>query len=181
MSFEEKKIKSDFVYNGPLLHVYHDTVILPNGKQARRDLIRHLGAVCIIPLTDNNEVYIEHQFRYPLAKEITELPAGKLDSKDEDPLEAAKRELQEETGLTASDWQFIGLYHPAAAYTDEKIYMYIARGLKQGERHLDEDEFLSVEPMPLDKLVSMVMDGTITDGKTQVGLLKAANMVKENK
>lgn len=178
MNLEEKKTDSKEVYHGPLLHVFHDTVELPNGKESGRDLIRHIGAVAILPVTDKNEIYIEHQFRYPLGKEIIEIPAGKLDSKDEDPLEAAKRELREETGITAKNWKLLGLYHPAAAYSDEKIYMYVATDLSIGKTDLDEDEFLTVEKVPLEKLVDMVMDGTITDGKTQVGILKLSCLNK---
>lgn len=178
MNLEEKQIKSEMVYDGPLLKVYHDTVKLPNGRESGRDLIHHLGAVCIIPVNEKKEIYIEHQFRYPLNREIVELPAGKLDYKEEDPLEAAKRELREETGITAGNWKFIGLYHPAAAYTDEKIHMYIATDLTQGERDLDEDEFLTVEPVAMEKLKQMVLDGEITDGKTQVGILKACELFK---
>lgn len=178
MDLEEKKLTSEFVYDGPLLKVYHDTISLPNGKEAGRDLIRHLGAVCVIPLTEDNKVYIEHQFRYPLNQVVTEIPAGKLDYKGEDPLEAAKRELREETGLVAQKWTFLGLYYPAPAYSDEKISMYMAQDLSQGERDLDDDEFLTVETVELDKLVQMVMDGTITDGKTQIAVLKAAQWIE---
>lgn len=177
MNFEEKKITSDFKYDGPLLKVYHDRVLLPNGKETGRDVIRHIGAVCIIPVTDDNKIYIEHQFRYPINQEIIEIPAGKLDYKDEDPLEAAKRELREETGLSASNWQFLGLYYPAAAYSDEKIHMYMATGLTQGETDFDDDEFLTVEPVSIDTLIQQVLDGKITDGKTQLGILKAAKII----
>ena len=108
---------------------------------------------------------------------ITEIPAGKLDSFTEDRLSAAKRELEEETGYTATEWIDIGDYYPAAAYCDERITLYLARGLSLGQRHLDEDEFLNFEAIPLSQLVEEVMAGRITDGKTQVAVLKAARIL----
>lgn len=174
----EKSVASKSVYEGFILHVKEDDIELPNGKPAKRELIRHIGAVCVVPVTDNNEIIVERQFRYPINQVITEIPAGKLDSMDEDRLEAAKRELKEETGYEADEWTDIGLYYPAAAYSDEKITMYMAKGLHKGEQKLDEDEFLDVKLIPVDTLVDMIMKGEITDGKTQVAVLKVANLLK---
>jgi ADP-ribose pyrophosphatase len=120
---------------------------------------------------------VERQFRYPLGQVITEIPAGKLDSSTEDVLEAAKRELREETGLTADRWTELGLYYPAAAYSDEVITMYLAQGLHRGARELDADEFLDVELLPMEQLIRDIMDGKVPDGKTQVAVLKAARML----
>ena len=173
----EIKTASEEIYDGVILHVYKDSVMLPNGKPAGRELIRHVGAVGIVPLTEDGRVYIERQYRYPLDMVITEIPAGKLDSKSEDRLEAAKRELREETGITADEWTDMGVYYPAAAYTDEKITLYLARGLHLGEQKLDDDEFLNIEAVPLSQLVDEVMSGEISDGKTQVAILKAARMM----
>lgn len=169
----EVKTDSEEIYDGVILHVYKDTVTLPNGKPAGRELIRHVGAVGIVPVTDDGKVIVERQYRYPLDSVITEIPAGKLDSKAEDRLSAAKRELREETGITADEWTDMGVYYPAAAYTDEKITLYLARDLHFGQQDLDDDEFINIEAVPLDKLVNDVMSGEITDGKTQVGILKA--------
>lgn len=169
----EVQTGSEEIYDGVILHVYKDTVTLPNGKPAGRELIRHVGAVGIVPVTDDGKVIVERQYRYPLDSVITEIPAGKLDSKSEDRLSAAKRELREETGITADEWTDMGVYYPAAAYTDEKITLYLARGLHFGQQDLDDDEFINIEAVPLDELVNDVMSGEITDGKTQVGLLKA--------
>ena len=173
----EVQTASEKIYDGVILHVYKDTVTLPNGKPAGRELIRHVGAVGIVPMTEDGKVYIERQYRYPLDAVISEIPAGKLDSKDEDRLAAAKRELKEETGITADEWTDLGIYYPAAAYTDEKITLYLARGLHFGEQKLDDDEFLNIEAIPLSQLVDEVMTGKITDGKTQVAILKAAKMI----
>lgn len=165
------------VYHGPLLHVYHDRVILPNGNETGRDYIKHLGAVCVVPVTDDNKVVVERQFRYPTDKVFTEIPAGKLDSAEEDRLDAAKRELMEETGYTADEWTWIGDLYSAVAYSNELISMYLARSLHKGERHLDADEFLNVALVPIEELVKQVMDGEITDAKTQAGILKAARIL----
>ena len=173
----EIRKNSEMIYDGVILHVYKDTVTLPNGKEAGRELIRHVGAVGIVPMTDDGKVYVERQYRYPLDMVITEIPAGKLDSKAEDRLIAAKRELKEETGITADEWTDLGEYYPAAAYTDEKLTLYLARKLHFGEQKLDDDEFLNIEAVPLAQLIDEIMSGKITDGKTQVALLKAAKII----
>ena len=173
----EKQLTSEDIFNGIILHVKRDTVELSNGNSTIREVIRHIGAVCVIPVTENNEVIVERQYRYPLDRVILEIPAGKLDAPDEDRLSAIKRELMEETGYTADEWTEIGDFHPAPAYSDEYITMYLARGLHKGERHLDDDEFLDVYTVPLKDLVDEVMAGRISDAKTQVAILKAARIL----
>lgn len=173
----EKKILSDEIYDGAIMHVFRDTVTLPDGKKAYRELIRHVGAVCIIPVTDDNRVIVERQFRYPIDKVITEIPAGKLNFPEENRLEAAKRELLEETGICADIWTDLGVFYPAAAYSDEKITMYLARGLHFGESRPDEDEFLTLCTVPLAELLCDVTAGKITDAKTQLAVLKAARIL----
>ena len=180
MSLVEEKISGKDVFDGKILHVQKDTVLLPNGKTATREVIRHVGAVGIVPVTDDGCVVVERQFRYPMNQIITEIPAGKLDSKEENCLEAAKRELREETGYTADNWINLGLYFPAAAYSDEVLTIFLATRLHKGERRLDEDEFLEVEEIPIETLIQKVMDGEIPDGKTQVGILKASVFLAGN-
>lgn len=177
-NLREVKTDSQEIFDGAIVHLFKDTVTLPNGHPASREVIRHIGAVAVVPLTDDGKVIVEKQFRYPLDQVITEIPAGKLDSFTEDRLAAAQRELQEETGYTAKEWTLLGDFHPTAAYCDEKITLYLARGLQLGERNLDEDEFLNVEAVPLEDLVEDVMAGRITDGKTQVAILKVAHLLK---
>ena len=169
----EVKTGSETIYDGKILHVRKDTVLLPNGKNSTREHIVHLGAVCIVPVTEDGRVYMERQFRYPLDAVISEIPAGKLDSIEEDRLDAAKRELREETGLSAEHWTDMGLYYSAAAYSNEKITMYLAEGLHQGEQEFDDGEFLNIELVPIEELVEKILAGEITDGKTQAALLKA--------
>ena len=175
---EETELSSEVKYDGALLHIRRDTVRLPNGKTATREYNIHYGAVCIIPLLENGDVLLERQYRYPLREVITEIPAGKLDAPDEDPLEAATRELREETGATAADWHALGLFCPTGADSTERIYMYLARGLTFGARELDEDEFLNVFRMTLDELVDKVLAGEIPDAKTQAAALRAKLMLE---
>lgn len=178
-NLQEIQVSSETIYDGNVLHVREDMVELPNKNLASRELIRHIGAVCVIPVTDDGRVIVERQFRYPVNRVILEIPAGKLDSADEDRLEAAKRELREETGMTAEKWTDIGEYLPAPAYSDERITMYLATGLHSGEQDLDDDEFLEVFRVPLKELVDDVMAGKISDGKTQIAVLKAWEIMKE--
>ncbi len=169
----EQQISSKEVYKGKLLWIFEDQVTLPNGSLASREIMKHNGASAIVPLTDDGKVIMERQFRYPLGKVITEIPAGKLDGPDEDRLEAAKRELKEETGITADNWVSLGDFYPSVAYTTECISLFLAYGLHQGERKLDEDEFLNIEAIPLQSVVQDIMDGKIADGKTVAAILKA--------
>lgn len=142
----ETKLTSEKIYSGCILDFYRDTVRLPNGGTAPRELTRHVGAVCIVPLLDDGRVIVERQFRYPVNEVITEIPAGKRDSRDEAPDDAARRELREETGITARELIPLGPFYPAAAYSDEVIWMYLARGLTFGEQQLDDDEFSIFRP-----------------------------------
>ena len=178
-NLNEVTLTSEEIYDGQVVHLYKDTVELPNGRCATREVIRHVGAVAIVPMTDDGKVVVERQFRYPMDEVITEIPAGKLDSKEEDKLSAAKRELEEETGYLAKEWIELGDFVPTVAYCDEVITLYLARGLYKGVRNLDEDEFLNVRLMGLDELVKEVMDGKILDGKTQVAALKAYYYLNE--
>jgi len=168
----ETQLNSRDIFEGKILHVKLDTVQLPNGAEATREIIRHVGAVCVLPLTADGKVVVERQFRYPMNEVTTEIPAGKLDSPDEDPFEAIKRELREETGATADKWTCLGPFYPAAAYSDERIWMYLAEDLHFGQQDLDKDEFLDVELVPLETLVEQVMAGQIPDAKTQTAVMR---------
>jgi len=177
----EKQIKREEIYDGAVLHVVKDTIELPNGKQGIREFCLHVGAVCILPLLPDGSVIMERQFRYAHNRVFFEIPAGKLDSKDEDPLEAAKRELREETGATAGKITFLGELDTSPALLDEKIHMYLAEDLTFGDRDLDDDEFLDVERVPLADLYQMVMKGEIKDAKTQIAVLKVWELKKMKK
>ena len=175
MLFEET-VSSKTVFDGRLLHVYEDVVRLADGKEKTREYIRHRGAACVLPLTEENEVYLVRQFRYPFHAVLTEAPAGKIDS-GETPLDAAKRELKEETGLLADEWTDLGGLYTSVAYSDEFIGLYLARGLHQDAQTPDEGEFLTVEKRPLAEVVEMVMAGEIRDPKTQLAVLKTARLL----
>ena len=169
----ERQLDSKLIFDGRILHVYDDAVALPNGHTASRELIRHVGAVCVIPVLDDGRVVVERQFRYPVGRVLTEIPAGKLDSPDEDPEEAARRELREETGYTCDELIPLGAFYPAPAYSSEKIHMYLARGLHKGDQDLDPDEFLNVKRIPLKSLARQALLGQLPDIKTQAAVLRA--------
>ena len=173
-SLRERQTASELKFDGKILHLYRDDIELPNGKPAEREVIRHVGAVCVIPVADDGMAVMERQDRYPIDEVILEIPAGKLDSKEEDHESAARRELEEETGYQAEKLIPLGKFYPACAYSDETIWMYLAKGLKMGDRHPDVDEFLDVELIPLKDLVTEVLAGRIPDAKTQIAILKAA-------
>ena len=172
MELEEKKLSSEEIFDGVAIHLFRDEILLPNGNKGVREVIRHPGAVCVIPVTDDGDVIFVNQFRYAFNKVTLEVPAGKLE-KGEDPLEAAMRELSEETGIEANRIIPMGALYTTPALMDEIIYMYIATELTQGEQHLDEDEFVNAVKIPLSKAVDMVMSGEIRDSKTQTMILKA--------
>jgi ADP-ribose pyrophosphatase len=164
---KEIQVDSSLVYDGHFLKVQRDQVCLPDGKHSFREYIKHPGAVVILPLFDDGSVLLERQFRYPLNQVFIEYPAGKIDP-NEDPLECAKRELQEETGYTAKDWHFVCTIHNAIAYSDEHLDIYLARGLTAGESKLDEGEFLETFKASVSDILAWIQEGKITDVKTVI-------------
>lgn len=168
VNLTETRIDGGMVYEGHFLKVQRDTIELPDGKRTAREYILHPGAVVILPLLDDGKVLLERQFRYPLHDVFIEFPAGKIDP-GEDPLDCAKRELMEETGYTATDWQFVSTIHNAIAYSDEHLDLYLARGLTQGEQKLDDGEFLELFTATIDELLQWVREGKVTDVKTIIG------------
>ncbi len=172
MNLDEKKVKSNLLYDGRIIKLYNDQILLPNEKTAFREYVKHPGGVCVVPITEENEILLVRQYRYPYSKQVVEIPAGKRDSAFEDTLEGGKRELKEELGVEAKNFVFLGEFYPTPGYTDEVIYMYAATGLSFSESSPDEDEFVKAEKYPLDTLVQMIMSGQIKDGKTQAAVLK---------
>ncbi len=177
--FLEQTVASHLLYDGAILHVYRDDITLPDGKPAFREYNRHVGAVCVIPVTDEGEVICVRQYRYAVGDILLEIPAGKLDYAGEDPRSAALRELKEETGAVCGKLTELGLYLGSPAILDEKIHMYLAEELTFGNTDPDEDEFIETVRLPLDELVDMVMRGEIPDGKTQIAALRAQKLRKE--
>ncbi len=174
----ETTLTTKTLFTGKVLTLTLDTVALDNGSEASREVIRHKGACCVIPITEQGEVICVRQYRYPYAEELIEIPAGKLDP-NESPETCARRELKEETGATAQKLTYLGCYYGSPAILDERIHMYLAEDLTFGEQHLDEDEFLSVERYPIETLVNLILEGRIPDGKTQAAVLRAYLMRRE--
>ena len=168
----EKPTDSELIYDGRIIHVFRDAAELPNGESATREVVRHVGAVCVVPLTDDGEVVLVRQFRYPFGRLLLEIPAGKLDSRDEQPELAARRELEEETGLTCTELVHIGDLYSTPGFCDEVIHMYCARGLHRGTAHPDDDEFIDTVQLPISTVKDMILEGCISDSKTQTAILK---------
>ncbi len=177
MDFTEKPLKQDYLYRGKIVNLRVDDAELPDGTTALREVVEHPGGVCVAALTDKEELLFVEQFRYPYMETVLELPAGKLEY-GEDPFEAGKRELLEETGAAAKNYRDLGKLYPTPGYCGEIIHMYLAENLTFSEQHLDEDEFLEVRRIPLETAFQMVMRNEIRDSKTQVGILKTYQLIK---
>ncbi len=178
MDLTEKTRKQTDIYNGRIIHVRVDDVALPDGRPAKREVVDHPGGVCIAALTDKQELLFVEQFRYPYKEVVLELPAGKLEY-GEDPLEAGKRELREETGAAASEYRSLGELYPSPGYCGEIIHLYLATGLAFSAQDPDDDEFLELRRIPLTEAYGMVMRNEIADAKTQVGILKTYHILEE--
>ncbi len=164
----ETRIEGGVVYDGHFLKVERDKIRLPDGSTSHREVVRHPGAVVILPLLPDGRVLLERQFRYPNAQVFIEFPAGKIDPGEEH-LACAKRELEEETGYTAGKWRFVCTIHNAIAYSDEHLELFLAEDLVAGEQKLDQGEFLETFTATVPELLGMVKRGEITDVKTIIG------------
>ena len=168
----ETKIESQQIFSGKILNVRLDRVVLPNGKEATREVVGHPGAVAVVPVTDDGRVILVRQYRYPVEEILLEIPAGKLD-RGEDPDDCARRELEEETGFVAGSLEKLTSFYTAPGFTDEKIHLYIARELVQVVQKLDGDEFIDVEFYSAQTLKELVASNAIKDAKTLIGLFMA--------
>ncbi len=171
MNLEEKKISEEYIFKGKIINVRVDDAKVPDGSVHKREVVEHNGGVCVVPVTDKNEVITVKQFRYPYMEVVKEIPAGKRDG-NEEPLKCGIRELKEETGCTAERFEFLGELYPSPGYCGEIIYMYAAFGLQYGDTNPDEDEFLLIEKTPIKDLVDEIISGKIKDAKTQAAVLK---------
>ena len=138
MNLEEKQLSFDYKFKGRIINLRVDEALLPNGATATREVVEHNGGICVVPITENGEVLMVEQYRYPYGEVILEIPAGKRDG-NEEPLEGGKRELREETGAVAENYTFLGELYPTPGYCGEVIYMYLATGLSFGETDPDDD------------------------------------------
>ena len=180
MNFEEKTKRENLVFDGKVLHVYCDEIIQPDGRVATREYAKHLGAVCVVPLTDEGEVICVKQYRYAHRRVMLEIPAGKLDFVGEDREGAALRELREETGALCESLTHLGDIVPSPALISERISMYLAEGLTFTDTDYDDGEFIEIVRIPLGELVDMIMRGEVEDGKTIAAILKVW-YIKNNK
>ncbi len=170
--FSEKPRSSRTVYAGKLLTVKEDAVELPDGSNATREYIQHPGAVVIIPLIDDSTLLLEHQYRYAVRSHFLELPAGKIEA-DEPAEETARRELLEETGYVARDWRFLTTLHPCVGYSDERIELFVARGLTFAGHPGEDDEFIETVTMSIDAALAKILVREITEMKTILGVFWA--------
>lgn len=178
MHLEEKTISVDKIYDGRIIEVTRERVLLENDSEAYREVVYHTGGVCILPINDKGEVLFVKQYRYPFKEVLLEIPAGKRE-KGEDPKECGIRELREEAGAVSDNITYLGKLYPTVAYDTEIIYMYMAQDLSFGEQDLDDDEFLDVVKIPLDKAYEMVINDEIPDAKTQIAILKAWSILNK--
>lgn len=180
---EEKLIETyqdgKVVFEGKIIRLEHWTVKLPNGKSALREVACHPGASAVVALDKDGNIILVRQYRAPIGRLTMEIPAGKFDHPGEDPLLCAQRELSEETGLIADSWRKLTVLETTPGFCNERIHIYLATGLRQGETHPDEDEFVATLRMPLAEAVSKVMDGTLRDGKTALAIMMASATSKE--
>ena len=172
MVFEEKKISSERIYEGAILNVRRDTVTAVRG-QAYREIIEHNGAVAMVAITDDKKIVMVEQYRYACGRNVLELPAGKIDKGETDPVKAAIRELKEETGYEAENIKLMGKINTSVAYSEEVIYIYAVTGLTAGEQDLDEDEAVNVKEYAFEEVYDMAAQGKLIDAKTVAGLLMA--------
>lgn len=180
MRLIEKTLNQNEIYQGRILRFHVDKVELENGRTSTRECVDHPGGVTVAILTEQNDMLFVRQFRYPYKEPVLEAPAGKLE-KGEDPFEAMKREQKEETGTTGVGYIDLGKLYPSPGYTNEIIYLYACRVDSFGETEFDDDEFLEVERIPLKKAIELVMNNEIPDAKTQVLVLKVAQLLKDGK
>jgi len=164
----EHTLESRLAYQGQFLRVFEDTVRCPDGHVAPREYLRHPGAVLVVPVLDDARLVLERQYRYPLRASFIEFPAGKIDP-GEDILACAQRELREETGYTASEWTYLGGFHNAVGYCDEKIEVYLARGLQHEGAASDDGEVLEIFTATLDEVLAWIAEARVTDVKTIIG------------
>ncbi|WP_273484535.1 NUDIX hydrolase [Desulforamulus ruminis] len=175
--FKEKTLSSKMIYQGKILNLRVDQVLLPNNKEGTREVVEFSGAVAIVAITEDKKVLLVSQYRYPVGEVLLEIPAGKMDSQ-ESPEACARRELKEETGYSAALMQKIAEFYTTPGFTTELMHVYLARDLTGGEQSPDEDEFVRVESFTLEEAIQMILQGKIRDGKSITGLLAAYYLLK---
>ncbi len=181
MKLQEKTLSQDYLYHGRVLQMHVDRVELEDGRESTRECVDHPGGVSVAALTQDDEILLVRQYRYPYREVLLEAPAGKMDHPGEDPLSACKREQKEETGTWSSEYISLGELYPSPGYTNERLHLYACRISGEGENHLDPGEFLEVERVPFAKALEMVDRNEIKDAKTQILILRAARLLAQKK
>ena len=176
MEFTEKKVKSDYKFHGKIMTVRVDDALLPNGKPCKREVCEHVGGVGVLPIDENRMVTLVRQYRYPYETTTLEIPAGKMDQGPENAENCGRRELSEETGLVAGTMIPMGEIWPSPGFMDERLHLFCAKELTQGEVHPDEDEFVAIVRMPFEELCQRIASGEIHDAKTVAAIGKALIM-----
>jgi ADP-ribose pyrophosphatase len=178
MIYEEKTMKSEKIYEGKILNLRIDTVELPDKKYSKREIVEHPGAVAIVPVTDDNCIILVKQFRKPVEKSLLEIPAGKLEI-NEEPRETANRELKEETGYVSNKMEYLFEFFTSPGFSNEKMHLFLATGLVEGDAVPESDEFIEVVKINIDDLIKMIDRGEIVDSKTIVGIFMAKKYLSE--
>lgn len=171
MANKFKKLRRTEIYDGPRVHLFKETLLTPEGKEVEWDLVVHPGAAAVIPIDDEGKIIMVRQYRNASDSYTLEIPAGVLDSYEEDPLECADRELEEETGYKCSDMSYLFKFYSSIGICDEIIHIYVAKGLIESKQNLDEDEFVTLERYTLEELIQMIFEGAILDNKTISSIL----------
>ncbi len=172
MDFEEKTLDSEYVYRGKVINVLRDNVEISTGRKSVREVVEHSGGVVIVAQKSDDTILMVKQFRYPIKQTVLELPAGKLE-KGEEPFPAAKRELEEETGYSADEWQSLGYINTTPGFCNEKLYLYLAKNLKFVGEHPDEGEIIQCFEYNINEIFEKIKNGEINDAKTICGLMRA--------
>lgn len=168
MSYEV--VKNEKVYEGKICSVFQDTITLPDGRNAVREVIEHGAAAAIVPIDADGNIIFVRQYRHPARKEVLEIPAGMIEG-DERPEVCASRELEEETSYKSDKLKLLTAMYTSIGFCTEILYVYLAVDLEQGNFNFDEDEFIKIEKYPLEKAIEMIFNGEIIDSKTIVGVL----------
>lgn len=169
----EQYLSGETIFDGKVVHLERWQVALPNGETAVREVIKHIGAAAVVPIDEDGNITLVRQHRVAIDEMTWEIPAGKLDEPDEDPLLCARRELEEETGLNADNWQLLSRVVTTPGFCTERISIYLATGLSQHNAHTDPDEFVRVKKIPFTDAVRDVLHGKLYDQKTALGILLA--------
>jgi len=180
-SIPERGLTCERVYEGRMVKVRLDEVVLSDGLITTREVVEHPGAVAVLALRDPDTLLMVRQYRYAIGAYSLELPAGCLNLPSEAPLSAAMRELAEETGYEATDWEYLGLCHTSCGFTNEAIHFFVARGLIAGVACPDADERLEIEPMTVEEVLQAIREGRLTDAKTIVGLMWLTTLLEKSR